>query len=218
MLFLSLVVGCRFSAPRRLYTVTPRGAATHTIYRTALHRSPFPNQVFFYFRTNSHSLLTQGNSSFDGAARKLVEGDAQDDDLGPERPGLGRAAGGSGETLSQNGERGLDRLSAELLGRPVGDDASPASFAVGVVLVDFDTDTRVFAQHRGLAALGRDGDDGAVLVGVDERNDVGRAAGVAAEARDPLSAEKLVDLIRGELACDPSARGGNGHGRERRPY
>jgi hypothetical protein len=37
-----------FSAPGGV-RASPRGAATHVIYRTALHRSPFPNRVFFLF-------------------------------------------------------------------------------------------------------------------------------------------------------------------------
>jgi hypothetical protein len=47
----------------------PRGAATRMSYRTALHRSPFPNSVFFYFRTKSHSLLTQEKFSVRRRAR-----------------------------------------------------------------------------------------------------------------------------------------------------
>jgi hypothetical protein len=180
-------------APAALHGL-PRGAATRPSYRTALHRSPFPNQVFFYFRTKSHSLLTRQKSAFYGTSGNFPELDTQNDDVRPELPRFGRSARGARKTLPQEAESGLDRLAGELLARPLGDDAPPASLAVCVVLVDFDADARIFAQHRGFPALGRDRDDCAVLVRVDERHHVGRFARVAAEARDPLPAQKFLDL------------------------
>jgi hypothetical protein len=38
-----------FSGPGGVAGGSPRGATTHVSYRTALRRSPFPNQVFFLF-------------------------------------------------------------------------------------------------------------------------------------------------------------------------
>src|SRR5438067_11360056 len=72
-----------------------------TSYRTALHRSPFPNRVFFYFRTNSHSLLTQEKSPLDGAARHFVERDAQNHDVRPERARLRHASGSARKPLTE---------------------------------------------------------------------------------------------------------------------
>ena len=128
--------------------------------------------------------------------------------FGAERSRLCGAAGGARESLSQEGERGLDFVARELLVRPVRDHAAPAALAVGVVFVHLDANPWVFAQHRRFAAFGRDRDDRAVLVGVDERDDVRHAVCVAAEARDPLPAQELVDLAaakaRAELLCRAS--------------
>ena len=134
-------------------------------------------------------------------------------------PCLGRgAARGAGEALAQEGERGLDRGSAELLGGSLGDHAPPASPSVRVVLVDLDTDARILAQHRGFAALGRDRDDRVLRIGVDERHHVGGSLGVAAETCDPLAEQELVDLAAGELARASAAAFRASHPPERRPY
>src|SRR5215467_13239392 len=129
------MTGCRIRRPGRHLSRLLR-LRRPSSYRTALHRSPFPNQVFFYFRTKSHSLLMQGISAFDGATRELVQADAEDDDVRPERSRLGSAARGAREPLAHEGESGLDLIAGELPVRPLADDAPPAPPAVGVVLVD----------------------------------------------------------------------------------
>src|SRR5512133_3554049 len=77
--------------------------------------------------------LCRKNSPFDGAARDFVETDAEDDDVRAEQPRLGGAARGACEALAHEGERGLDRVAAELLVGAVRDHAAPASLSVGVV-------------------------------------------------------------------------------------
>jgi hypothetical protein len=139
--------------------------------------------------------LRRENSSLDGPARDRVETDAEDDDVRPELPRFGSSACGARETLSQQGKRRLDCLAPELFAGAVRDHAPPASLTVRVVLVYLDADPRIFAQHRGFAALGRDRDDGAVLVRVDERDDVRDPVAMAAETCDPLAAQELLDLI-----------------------
>src|SRR5215470_12010167 len=181
------MTGCRIRRPGRHLSRLLR-LRRPSSYRTALHRSPFPNQVFFYFRTKSHSLLTQGKSSLDRAARDLVELDAEDDNVRAERTWFGSAASGACETLPHEGERGLDRVAVELFVGAVGDHAPPTSLSVVVVLVHLHADPWVVAQHGGLAALGGDRHDRAVFVGVDERHHVRRPGTVATEPCDPLFA------------------------------
>src|SRR5436190_13376842 len=95
--------------------------------------------------------LCRKNSTLNGAAGDFIEANAEDDDVRAERPRLGGTARGACEALAQEGERGLDRVAAELLVGAVGDHAPPASPPVGVVLVHLDADTRDFGKHGGLA-------------------------------------------------------------------
>ena len=92
----------------------------------------------------------QEKFNFDGATRDFVEANAEDDDVRAERPRLGNAGRGACEALAHEGERGLDRVAAELLVGAVGDHAPPASLPVGVVS-STSTQTRGFS--RSMAVL-----------------------------------------------------------------
>ena len=103
------------------------------------------------------------------------------------------------ETLAEEGQCVLDCVSFKFFRVPICDHAAPTPAAVRVVFVHLDTDARVLAEHRDLAALLRNRDDRAVAVGVDDGDDVRLAAGVAAEARDPLAEQELLDFVAVEL-------------------
>src|SRR5262245_20310559 len=124
------MTGCRIGRPGRHLSRLLR-LRRPSSYRTALHRSPFPNRVFFYFRTKSHSLLTQGKSSLDRSTRDLIELDTEDDDVRAQRTGFCSAARGAREALAHEGQRGLDCVAVELLVCAVGDHTPPASLPVG---------------------------------------------------------------------------------------
>src|SRR5215467_7671206 len=77
--------------------------------------------------------LRRENSPLDGAARDLVEIDAEDDDVRPELSRFGGAPCSAGEALSHEGQSGFHRIAGDFSVGAVGDDAAPASLPVGVV-------------------------------------------------------------------------------------
>src|SRR5712691_7352430 len=101
VLFLSLMVGCRVSAPRAAIEGSLAASPPSRVIERRCTEVHSQTWVFFYFRTKSHSLLMQGKSPLDGAAGYLVEGDTEDDDLRAKLSGLCGAARGAGETLAQ---------------------------------------------------------------------------------------------------------------------
>ncbi len=110
-----------------------------------------------------------------------------------------RAAGGRLGEPGHESVEGLARVvPLELLVPPPRDDARPRVERLHPV--DLDADVRVLPHHQDLAAFGGVPDDGAVVVGVGDRDDVRPPVCVATESGDRLLAKEGVDLVRGEGA------------------
>src|SRR5581483_10248741 len=93
--------------------------------------------------------------------------------------------------------RALGARRVELLEAAPQDHAAPAPGAL--VAVDLEAHLGVLPHHRELSALDRVHVEARAVVGVDDRDDVRLAAGVAADPPDQLLGQEVVDLGTGQL-------------------